>query len=469
MDKTRTSVRRLLGIALLCAALLQLGFRGMQRVRHEMPLWDFVNPYAAARAWIHGMDPYSHNDVIVAWQQTGFLNDREWTHWASVYPPTSLALIAPLAALPPRMAMAIWFGILMLLLVLQFRALVDLVGWRWSDPRAPLLVAATLFAAPSQFAILSGQLSLAAIALCIIAFWCDAKRTRPTLAGVLIAIACALKPQVAGVFVVFYLWRRRWNVVRPAIAVAALIGIGAIGTMQLTHPNWLRSWTDQIYATTTTGRVNDYSWSGHFRDHIIDLKMLLVSWIHDPMMLRATVVLSTIALLGWFVRAFPRGQQQSPQNLLLALATLCAISLLPIYHRVYDASLLVLALAWAMHAMDDPLPHRRRLAIVMLIAMSPLLIPFDVAHVLGHRAPRLVEMTQTAWWQTWIAPHFAWGLLFTATTLLATLSRETIAQPKRTPARVVIAGTEPPRLEPPSGEPPRIQPDEDDDDVILAH
>src|SRR5262245_6877040 len=122
MDSWEIGVRRFIGILLLLAALAQLGFRGMQRVRHEMPLWDFVNVYAASRAWIGGEDPYSRPNVVSAWHATGFLEDRNWTHWATVYPPTSLALIAPLATLSPRLAMTIWFGVVILLLSLQFIA-----------------------------------------------------------------------------------------------------------------------------------------------------------------------------------------------------------------------------------------------------------------------------------------------------------------------------------------------------------
>jgi len=290
----------------------------------------------------------------------------------------------------------------------------------------------------------------------IIAFWC-ATRKYPVFAGLLIGLACALKPQVAGIFVLFYVLTREWKVAFTAVATVGLIAIGSIAAMQFTHPNWLASWTNNIAATTEIGAVNDYSWAGHFRDHIIDLKMLLVSWIADPMILRIAIALVTIALLAWYARAFPRNEQRTTHAKLLALATLCAVFLLPVYHRVYDAALLVLALAWALSMLDDA--RRRRVAILMLIAMSPLLIPFDLAHMLSHRAPRLAEITQTAWWQTWLAPHYAWGLLVSALASLATLSRETAALS----APITVA---PARA---SADTADITPEDDDEDIALAH
>jgi len=75
------------------------------------------------------------------------------------------------------------------------------------------------------------------------------------------------------------------------------------------------------------------------------------------------------------------------------------------------------------------------------------------------RAPRLAEITQTAWWQTWLAPHYAWGLLVSALASLATLSRETAALS----APITVA---PARA---SADTADITPEDDDEDIALAH
>lgn len=446
-------MRKFIAIILLTFALLQLGFRGLQRVRHELPMWDFVSVYSASRAWIHGEHPYDMSSVVATWHAQNFFADRNVNCWATVYPPNSLLMIAPLAMLPAPIATFAWLAITIALLVVQFIALADMAGFKWRESNALLLVSAALASAPIQFGILSGQLSLPAISLCIMAFWCVHRR-REYLTGALLGLACALKPQIAAPFIVYYLFLRRWRVSIPAMVTSAVIGLIALLAIQTSHPDWLVAWRSSIAASTQLGGVNDYSWAGEFRDEMIDLKMLLVSAIQDPIALRVAILCMTAALLAWFVRAFPRTVELTNRTNLLALATLSAISLLPIYHRVYDATLLTLALAWALAELDGP---RRRFAIAILVPMFVFLVPFDIVHTLAHRAPRLFELTQTGWWQSLLAPHYAWGLLLMSIGLLAALSRQTIAQPKRVPTGIATT------------EPPGIESDEDDEEVILAH
>ncbi|MBC8105660.1 MAG: DUF2029 domain-containing protein [Anaerolineae bacterium] len=440
-------MRKFIAITLLTFALLQLGFRGMQRVRHELPMWDFVSVYSASRAWIHGQHPYEMPSVVATWRAQNLFPDRNVNYWATVYPPNSLLMIAPLAVLPARIAMLAWLAITVALLAIQFIALADMAGIKWRDSKALILVSAALAAAPFQFGILSGQLSLPAISLCIVAFWC-VYRNRDNLAGVLLGLACALKPQIAAPFIVYYLVLRRWRVSVPAIVTSAAIGLISLIAIQTSHPDWLASWRSSIAASTQVGGVNDYSWAGEYRDEMIDLKMLLVSAFRDPIALRVAILCITAALLAWFVRAFPRTAELTTHNSqltgrtnLLTLAALSAISLLPIYHRVYDATLLTLGLAGAFVELDGP---RRRFAIAMLIPMIVFLVPFDIVQTVSHRAPQLFEITRTGWWQSLIAPHYAWGVLLVSIALLATLSRQTIARSTRAPA--IIAGTETPGI-----------------------
>jgi hypothetical protein len=115
--------------------------------------------------------------------------------------------------------MLLWLALMLGLLVLQFAALVDLAELRLRDARVLILVGASLASAPFQFGILSGQLSLPAISLCIIAFWC-ASRNREALAGILLGLACALKPQIGVAFVAYYVLTRRWAVSGLAIGRA---------------------------------------------------------------------------------------------------------------------------------------------------------------------------------------------------------------------------------------------------------
>jgi hypothetical protein len=454
-------LRRSIAVMLLLLAVGQLGFRGKQRLRTDMPMWDFASVYSAARTWAHGGDPYDVQRVVETWRHAGAYADRSVATWALVYPPNSLFMIVPLGLLPAGPALLAWLAITVVLLAWQFAALVELARLRWRDSRTLLLIGAALAAAPLQFGILSGQLSLPAISLCIIGF-CMAARGRGQLAGALLGLACAIKPQVAGPFVVYYLVLRRWNVAKVAMLVAVAIGGMSLVAMQITHPNWVSQWMSSVAASSQVGGVNDYSWSGPFRDEIVDLKLLLVSIRHDPLVLRIVVECIVVALLVWFVRVFPRsdGRRGSERNELLALAGLSAISLMPLYHRVYDAALLTTALAWALAELDGP---RRRWALATLVPMTLFLIPFDFVRSIGYRLPGITELAATSWWQSWIAPHYAWGLLGVTIALLLTMTRQTVAQP-------LVQPVVQPAVQPAAAGAAVLAADSDDDEeMMLAH
>ncbi len=279
-------MRRTLGILLLTVAVLQLGFRGLQRVRADVPAWDFASVYAAARTWMHGGDPYDLPAVVATWRGAGAFAHRDVSYFATVYPPSSLVTIMPLAVLPAAPAMILWMALTIALLALQFLALGDMAHLDRRDPRMLILIGASLASAALQFGILSGQLSIPAISLCIIAFWC-AGRQRDTLAGVLLGLACAVKPQVAAPFALYYMILRRFNLVGFTILIGAAIWIVALIAMHGSHVDWIDGWKHSVAETTRVGGVNDYGWSNRFRDEIVDLKMVLVGFLHRPAVLRA--------------------------------------------------------------------------------------------------------------------------------------------------------------------------------------
>lgn len=402
---------------------MQLGFRGMQRYKSDLPMWDFVSVHAAVRTWMHGGDPYNVEAVTATWKSANIFSDRDVSYFATVYPPTSLVTMVPLAILPAPYAMTVWMGIMLLLIALQFAALADLAKLNWKSPEFMLLVGGALASAAMQFGILSGQLSLPAISLCILAFWC-ANRNRQILGGALLGLACAIKPQLAGPFVVYYIVLKQFRLVAAAAVVGGIIGVVALGAMHFTEINWMQGWKASIARTQQIGEVNDYGWAGTFRDEIIDLKMLVVSIGLSKTALSGLIGLIVLGLCIVYVAVFPFKTARRDDATLLTLAGFSALILLPIYHRVYDATILALALAWAVSNLDGP---RRRHAWMMIIPLLVFLVPFDIVKSVASRRPHLYDIAHSWWWQSFIAPHYAWGLLGVTLVILYVLKREKVA------------------------------------------
>ena len=415
-------MRRILGILLLGVAIAQLGFRGMQRVRSEIPLWDFASVYAAARTWTRGGDPYDRSAVLKTWQEAGAFANRDASYFATVYPPSSLLIVAPLGLLSAPAAMCVWLVVTSALLVLQLSVLAELAGLSWKDSRSLIFLGASLLSAPLQFGILSGQLSMPAISLCAIALY-YVNQNREVTAGVLLGVACALKPQIGAPFFVYYFACRQWKVAIPLLLFGGGIGLTSIIAMHASNIHWLGGWTQSVAATQQRGAVNDYGWTNDFRDEIVDLRILLVSFIHNLRVLQITIGFVTLMLIGWYCWIVAQARSlinHRTKHQLLLVAAVCAISLLPIYHRVYDVTLLTLAFAWAMAELDGV---RQKMARSLMIPMALFLIPFDIVEAVGRRIHKLGMLTHSAGWQTFIAPHYAWGLAAVTIMLLWILTR----------------------------------------------
>src|ERR1044071_2848276 len=111
---------RLLLIALLAAGIGFSGWRGPYRslVPREVQngvAWDFGLVFSLSRAWIIGANPYELDGVSRAWKSSNGPPDADPSIRRSagilVYPPTTLAVLSPIAAMPWRLASVLWIAL----------------------------------------------------------------------------------------------------------------------------------------------------------------------------------------------------------------------------------------------------------------------------------------------------------------------------------------------------------------------
>ena len=288
--------------------MLQLGFRGMSGVRSDVPLWDFVSVHSASRTWIHGGDPYDLASVTTTWRQSGIFTDRDVSYFATVYPPTSLLVLAPLAVLPAPAAMVAW-------LLLTTPLLVEYVALGHGpdsgrDPRALLLAGAA--PASRRFNLAFCQANCPCRRFPCRSCALQAGRGRKMLAGVLLGLACAMKPQVAGPFVVYYLLMRRFKLSgdrhrdhrrrrRGGIAADAFFAAKLVGRMDAKRRGhatkaWLPTWFKVVPAR---GPCADQAPSAPWRNTCRSPSLLPTTRSGRPSLFRSrTAGAACVALLG---------------------------------------------------------------------------------------------------------------------------------------------------------------------------
>jgi hypothetical protein len=375
--------------------------------------WDFSIVYSASRAMLQGHDPYQLDNVYAAWEQ-----ERHWEIlaptdrsklkiWISVNPPSSLAMLAPLAVLGSSAAHTIWIASDVVLFVLVLLALWQLGNLRSAEDRL-LLMGAMLASSPVFTAFRSGQLCFPACAGVILAAWAVANK-REILAGILLGLAVALKFQLAGPFVLFYLLVRRWRVSAIATAVFAAISLAAIIPLEMHQVHWLAEWKTNSIASTRPGMENDQRPGSIGSESLINLQPALsVLMGTGPIATGATLLccaaLGTLFLWGIW-RARGRG------DYLLALSCVALLSFLPIYRRIYDAMLLAFLLTWAIAALRT---DRRTWGIVTLVLLAGLLVPIDMGTIILQHMHALRHVASTRVWQSLVVQHSAWTVVILA-------------------------------------------------------
>ncbi len=312
---------------------------------------DFKTLYASAWCFRHGMDAYSFPNLQAVFQAQSIVLPASWFGHAPVYPPATLAILAPLTFAPLLTASYLVTAASALLFAFAVAALVDYgaghftLGLRWRLAIIALCAAGPLLA----FALSMGNLSVAASALVILGF-VHRDRGSPWVSSTLLALALLLKPHLAVWMLLGMLLlpnSRSRGVALRAAALGLAVGLGAAEALA---PGRLLEQTRACLAMLAAEMApgGSMNLSSHealpVLSQITSLRSLLGFWTPHllPTLLCAAPVLAvTAALLAWRTH-----RVQDEPEACLALTTWCAVGMLTTYHRAHDAIVLLLLLPW---------------------------------------------------------------------------------------------------------------------------
>jgi hypothetical protein len=373
---------------------------------------DLAVYYTCARAWLHGGNPYDLATLQAEALQAGgapagLLND-------ALNPPTTFVLLAPLALLDWATARAVWLGVNLLSLLLALVALTRLARPELTPARTLLLAAFVLGLAPVQTSVALGQLILP-VAACIVWGMVAQRSGRGYLAGVLFALAAGLRPQVGAVYLGYLLLRGWWRPVLSAALAGAVLAAASVGRMLPLGMDWLTSMRAN-YAAFLLGGRGDYAgaWGYQFLQLQYPL-FALTQNRHVADLVAWAIAASLGGLLVWFARRARTGQDE-----LLAFGLVSVLGLLPVFHRSYDAAILMVPLAWCLSAHGPG--ERRWTRAGILLALPFLVAGAALLHTLGASGNVPSWVVDSWWWQGVVVPHQIWLLLGLAVVLTAALA-----------------------------------------------
>ncbi|MFA9478914.1 glycosyltransferase family 87 protein [Phycisphaerales bacterium AB-hyl4] len=404
----RTSRQRaLLFWCLLLAGGLYFIWRGPWRAM-EISV-DLPTFYSAARAWLHGLDPYNVAELVRVYAEAG---GDEQTVLMNVNPPFQFPLFAWLGALP--------YPVVKLLFVAINMAALGLAVWRlavvsgvWARPAMQRwLVLGVLVMAPVHTTISQGQLSLLVLLLVVLMLEAH-HRGREGWMGLWLALAGALKPQMVVLFGLYYLFSGRWR----ACIVAAGVGLALTGLavvrMELADVDWLAGWRGNMvmFLHAEPAEHPGVGYGDYTVDSLRRFIMINLAPLIYPLLSSRTAVTMLTGMLGLtavvLAASMARRDGDAVGSRLAQYAMISVACLLVFYNRTYSATLLLLPfvavlLWWPMH---------RRLAVTCLACLSVFVVP-GPAILLRWMAGRAEDVADSlAWWWPVVLPHQIYALL----------------------------------------------------------
>jgi hypothetical protein len=311
---------------------------------------DFRVVYYSARCLLDNRDPYNPNDLNITYRTQGgeTLGDNAQIRRSERmynYLPTAFPITLPFALLPFGLAHWFWLGFTAGSLVLASFSMWDIAA-RSAPLAAGILVGLSL--ANSELFLILGNPAGIAIALCVIAVWCISQERFVFAGTICFALSLMLKPHDGGLVWLYLLFSGATNRRRAWQTLALVVLFSVPGILWLFHvaPAWVHELQSILVTYSSHGDVNDpgpASMASHGIGMVICLQAV-ISLIRDnpgfynPL----TYLICGIPLVAWLVKV-ARSSQEAYVSW-FALAPIAALTMLPVYHRIYDARLLLLSL-----------------------------------------------------------------------------------------------------------------------------
>jgi hypothetical protein len=352
--RAATAKGRIDGLTMLIlGSVMFLAFGGLMARTNPLGMTDFLQIYASSRCVEHHHDPYKPGELLTFYQADtgGIPSDSSvvsstYRKIVLIAPnlPTTLFLVAPIAALPWKLAVPLWA----LLIAASFILAASLV-WRFGVTSSPRLHGALLLLilVNSGLLLSTGNTAGLVVSLSVIAVCCFL-RDRWGAAGVLcLALALVMKPHDAGP-IWFYFFLAGGRLRRRALqtlALTALITVPALFWVAHAAPHWLPELRSNLALGLAPGGLNNpgpTTEGGRGIGQIISLQAVLsLVWDNAGFYNLAAWLIAGPLIAAWCWKTLR--SDFSPRLAWFALAAIAPLTMLPVYHRTYDARLLLLA------------------------------------------------------------------------------------------------------------------------------
>ena len=338
------------------AVFLALG--SVLEMSSSHPVSDYRFVYNSARCLFQHADPYNVSEFQRVFLAdggnlgSGFLKGQYLEMSQYMYLPTSF-VVAPIALLPWGPALFLWS-----ILIAASFVLASFLMWQTGAKYSPVVAGflICMILASSELLLVIGNAVGIVVGFCVVAVWCFVENRFAPAGVACLAVSLMLKPHDAGLVWLYFLLAGGVYRKRAVQTLIVTIALSVPILLWVTHgsPHWLPELRSNLAMLSAHGHLNDpgpSSMAGHGIAMVIDLQSVISLFRDDPLIYNPiSYLISGMFFVIWVV-ATVRSRPSSARTW-LALAAIAPLSMLPVYHRLGDAKLLLLtipacAMLWA--------------------------------------------------------------------------------------------------------------------------
>ena len=363
---------------------------GFHPLTAQDPATDFKTVYAATACFVHHLDPYNFSNIAAVFNVNHAIRPATWYGHAPVYPPFTLAVLAPLASLPMLTAIYVWLSVSGVALALAAFVLTRAAAGIFALNRFWRMVLIALFASMPvlSFGVELCNVSIVVSALCIIAVALPQRRQADTwLSAAALAFGLLLKPHLA-LWVVMALLISRTRVDRRialcAAALAAVFGLGVAAWMAAHHQllPQLASYRAMVHEEMSGGSMSATNRElATIGAQITSLASLLGYGLSGTS-LNVVTALCLLLVFGSLLSLSLRNHY-SQATRLTQIAAWSAFGLIATYHRAHDGVILVLAVPYVLARLRENWHDGFAWTALMLAALLGSSLSWDTWHWLA--------------------------------------------------------------------------------------
>jgi len=391
-----TSLAKLVRVAIL--GLIMVAFLRVP-IMATKDCRDFAIIYLSSISWIHGTNPYERGPFYNYWSEAGG-PPEEIPGWPSFYPICTFPLIAPLTLLKWPYAKIIWTlincGAFIGLLIL----LMSMINYQLNELKGIVVFGFSLFFTPSLVAIVLGQPVILSM-LCGVLSFRENRANRWLSSGIWLAFSLSLKLNLGAIFLGYFIIYRRWKIM--GVSLLILVAITSIGALKLglSDFSWFGSWIDNLQVVSKEWATTKPALNNPNSIFLLNIQYPLYMFTDSKFI--ANAIAYTIGFIEFIILLIVYKYNEGLYGNLTMLTTIATIVIISSYHRLADASILILLLVLIVLSLKTKFARYGKLLMVLFL---PLYLPGP--GLLQNLVARGVIPTSIGslwWWNTLVLPY----------------------------------------------------------------